>query len=618
MSINELRLISITVNIICMLLCILLAFLYFPRKKILTKENSVYSALLICNIICLIVELLFYLNAYNKNEIIINIMEKLYYSFNSVWIFLHTIYILVVINNDIKSKFLNLLKTKGLVITFLIFIPIIIFILPVNHIFEENILIKSTGPASNFMFLWCIILIFFNILLVLIFSKKIKKSKGIPLMVFVLLLVVEMLMGIFGIQLLLITFPMTINSFLMYFTIENPDVKMIEQLNVAKDQAEKANQAKTEFLSNMSHEIRTPLNAIVGFSECMLSAPDLSDETKGFAKDIVDSSQNLLEIVNGILDISKIEANKMEIIQKEYNPREVFNSLTKLVYPRIKEKPIEFKVNISPDLPGILKGDMGKVKQVVLNILTNAAKYTDEGEIEFTITCVNRTDIKRSALYIAVKDTGRGIKKEDINKLFNKFERMDEDRNTTIEGTGLGLAITKSLTEMMGGKITVSSNYGEGSTFRIYLEQEIISMEIPETDDEEIVIDYNKNKGKRILIVDDSKINLKVANQILKPYDFNIKLVESGYEALELLESGTFDLILMDIMMPKMNGIETLRRLKEMDGFNIPVVALTADAIEGTEEKYKNAGFNAYLSKPIDRYELDRVLNKFLGGKENE
>lgn len=618
MSINELRLISITVNIICMLLCILLAFLYFPRKKILTKENSVYNALLICNIICLIVELLFYLNAYNKNEIIINIMEKLYYSFNSVWIFLHTIYILVVINNDIKSKFLNLLKTKGLVITFLIFIPIIIFILPVNHIFEENILIKSTGPASNFMFLWCIILISFNILLVLIFSKKIKKSKGIPLMVFVLLLVVEMLMGIFGIQLLLITFPMTINSFLMYFTIENPDVKMIEQLNVAKDQAEKANQAKTEFLSNMSHEIRTPLNAIVGFSECMLSAPDLSDETRGFAKDIVDSSQNLLEIVNGILDISKIEANKMEIIQKEYNPREVFNSLTKLVYPRIKEKPIEFKVNISPDLPGILKGDMGKVKQVVLNILTNAAKYTDEGEIEFTITCVNRTDIKRSALYVAVKDTGRGIKKEDINKLFNKFERMDEDRNTTIEGTGLGLAITKSLTEMMGGKVTVSSNYGEGSTFRIYLEQEIISMEIPETDDEEIVIDYNKNKGKRILIVDDSKINLKVANQILKPYDFNIKLVESGYEALELLESGTFDLILMDIMMPKMNGIETLRRLKEMDGFNIPVVALTADAIEGTEEKYKNVGFNAYLSKPIDRYELDRVLNKFLGGKENE
>jgi CheY-like chemotaxis protein len=217
-------------------------------------------------------------------------------------------------------------------------------------------------------------------------------------------------------------------------------------------------------------------------------------------------------------------------------------------------------------------------------------------------------------MYISVKDTGRGIKKENINKLFNKFERLDEDRNTTIEGTGLGLAITKSLAEMMGGKVTVQSTYGEGSTFRVYLEQEIISMDIPEGNTEEIEIDYNAHPGKRILIVDDSKMNLKVANQIMKPYNFNIKLVESGYEALEVMESQTFDLILMDIMMPKMNGIETLRRLKNIDGFNIPVVALTADAIEGTEEKYKNAGFDDYLSKPIDKHELDRVLNKFLGG----
>ena len=171
---------------------------------------------------------------------------------------------------------------------------------------------------------------------------------------------------------------------------------------------------------------------------------------------------------------------------------------------------------------------------------------------------------------------------------------------------------------MMGGKITVSSKFGEGSTFRIYLEQEIISMDIPESSTEEIEIDYSTHNGKRILIVDDSKINLKVANQILKPYNFNVKLVESGYEALELMESQTFDLILMDIMMPKMNGVETLRRLKKMEGFDIPVIALTADAIEGTDEKYLNAGFDGYLSKPIDRYELDRALKKFLGGNKNE
>jgi len=194
------------------------------------------------------------------------------------------------------------------------------------------------------------------------------------------------------------------------------------------------------------------------------------------------------------------------------------------------------------------------------------------------------------------------------------FVCLDEDKNTTLEGTGLGLAITKRFVEMMGGKIVVQSKYGEGSNFRIYLEQEIVSMEIPEDKSEEIEIDYSLHTGKRILVVDDSKINLKVATQILKPYNFNIVTAESGFEAIDLAQSQTFDLILMDIMMPKMNGVETLRRLKEISGFDVPVVALTADAIEGTDEKYINAGFNDYLSKPIDRYLLNKVLNKYLGG----
>ena len=447
--------------------------------------------------------------------------------------------------------------------------------------------------------------------------KNITQKKFFPLIAFIIIGTIIMIIQKINPALLLITFGEAYITFLMYFTIENPDVKLINQLNIAKEQAEKANRAKTEFLSSMSHEIRTPLNAIVGFSDCMLSSNNLQ-ETKEFAKDVVDASNNLLEIVNGILDISKIEANKMEIIEKEYNPREVFASLAKLIAPRIKEKAIDFKINITEDLPGVLRGDMGKVKQIILNLLTNAVKYTDKGEINFTVTCINRLNTQTCLIYIAVKDTGRGIKKENMDKLFNKFERIEEDKNTTIEGTGLGLAITKRLTEMMGGKITVNSKYESGSVFRIYLEQEIVSMEVPLNSNEEIEIDYNANPGKRILIVDDSKINLKVANQILKPYQFDVVLAESGYEALELMESKTFDLILMDIMMPKMNGVETLRRLKEIEGFNLPVIALTADAIEGTDEKYLKAGFDAYLSKPIDKYHLDKVLKKFLGGKIDE
>lgn len=600
--------------------CILIGLLYVSKKKIKNKENSVYDALLICNTICLALELIFYLTSFtNKNDLFVSVVEKFYFAANSVWMFLHFIYILVISYSEQRTIFKNWSTQKKKIFTLLLLflIPLLVIILPVKNIYDNGYLIGSTGASTYFTFFICFILTFLDLVIVLINIKSIKKNKVAPLFVFILLIFIELLSNALGFKLLLMTLPMTLVCFLMYHTIENPDVRMIEQLNIAKDQAEKANRAKTDFLSNMSHEIRTPLNAIVGFSECMVDSNDLK-ETKGFAKDIVDASHNLLEIVNGILDISKIEANKMEIIPKEYNPREVFNSLCKLIAPRINNKPIEFKFNLSPDLPGILKGDMGKLKQIVLNILTNAAKYTDEGEIIFNVNCINRTDTNTALLYISVKDTGRGIKKEHLEKLFTKFERLDEDKNTTTEGTGLGLAITKSLVEMMGGRISVQSKYGEGSTFRVYLEQEIISMEIPKEASEEIEIDYNIHNGKKILVVDDSKINLKVAGQILKPYNFNIVNAESGYEALELAETGTFDLILMDIMMPKMNGIETLRRLKQIPGFDVPVVALTADAIEGTDEKYKNAGFDDYLSKPIDRYLLNKILNKYLGGKENE
>ena len=292
-----------------------------------------------------------------------------------------------------------------------------------------------------------------------------------------------------------------------------------------------------------------------------------------------------------------------------------FNDLTKLIIPRIGEKPIELKTNFSKDIPAILYGDKGKIKEIITNLLTNAVKYTEKGLIVFSVSCINDKNI--SKLVISVEDTGRGIKPEKIDKLFTKFNRLEEDRNTTLEGTGLGLAITKNLVEMMGGKIVVQSKYGSGSKFTVYLKQKIVS--INKVTVKEGKIDENLDNqsleyfNKKILIVDDNKLNIKVATRLLTPYKVEIDTCESGITCLDKIKQGNkYDLILLDDMMPKLSGVETLKELKKEKEFNIPVIALTANAINGMREKYLSDGFNDYLAKPIDKLELRRVLNEYL------
>ncbi len=596
---------------------IILMHNFFSKERIDNLETKIYKYILLISTVGLTLDIItsiLYNNGINYDNIFYVMASKLIFIYFIIWFLLFSFYIKSISLTNTEKKEEKLSKTFYIFILIFILISPFILILPINYQIIRNVIIPQGIPVF-LTYGICFCLILYSLYTTIRYHKNIAKNKIKPLYAFVILLIINFFIQRFFPQAFLINFLLSLTTIIMYFTIENPDVKMIKALNAAKDQAEKANRAKTDFLSNMSHEIRTPLNAIVGFSECMLDSNDLK-ETKEYAGDIVDASKQLLEIVNGILDISKIEANKVEIIPKNYNPREVFDGLRKLILPRIKEKPIEFKMNFSPDLPGILRGDVSKVKQVILNILTNAAKYTDKGEIIFNVNCINRLDTKTCLMYISVKDTGRGIKKDKLETIFGKFERIDEDKNTTTEGTGLGLAITKGLVDLMGGRITVFSKYGEGSTFRVYLEQEIINMEIPqkENNDDEEIIYYNYN-NKKVLIVDDSKINLKVAETLMKPYNFNIDTAINGLEAIEKVNNQKYDLIFMDIMMPKMNGVETLYKLREHEDFTTPVIALTADAIEGTDEKYLNMGFNSYLSKPIDRKLLNKVINKYLGGK---
>ena len=403
----------------------------------------------------------------------------------------------------------------------------------------------------------------------------------------------------------------------MYFTIENPDIKMIEQLNQAKDAAIKANQAKSDFLSSMSHEIRTPLNAICGFSNSLLENDGVSEEAKVDVKNIIMASDSLLDLVNGILDISKIEANKLEIIETNYNFYKIFDELVLLTKARIGDKPLDFKYSYDESIPKYLYGDGMRVKQVILNLLTNSVKYTKEGFVDFRVRSVIKDNIVR--LIICVEDSGIGIKQENIEKLFTKFERLGVEKETTTEGTGLGLAITKKLVEMMGGKVSVQSIYGQGSLFTLSIDQKIVSGnelekllkdEATEVKASDEVVDAS---GKKVLVVDDNQLNLRVAERLLKAYKCDIECVSSGSECITKIVNGeNYDLILLDDMMPKMSGSETLIKLKEIDNFNIPVCVLTANAITGMREEYLSKGFNDYLSKPIVKEELNRVTKRYL------
>ena len=586
---------------------LLLCFAYLLKKRFPLIENKVYSVMLIISvfdsIIVTILQYIAYKYGVTNMQMIISILNKI--DFSLLIFFLNGIflYILFITHNYPKDKSYKILNTFIGINSIL---TIIIFFLDVNVINTNNNF-SVDGSAANLTYLVCGIYIFSAIVVAL---KNIKKAdrRYIPILGIAILSIILMLLYIIDPYLIIISISLTFFDYLMYFTIENPDVKMIEKLNILKNQADKANMAKSEFLSSMSHEIRTPLNAIVGFSES-LKEESLSKEAMEEVDDIISASSTLLEIVNGILDISKIEANKIEIVDNEYDISKVLKELVNLTKVKIGAKPIDLKVNIAKDLPQYLYGDQLRVKQVILNLLTNAAKYTDSGVINFDVTSVIANDSCR--LIISVKDTGRGIKKENIDKLFTKFERLDVELNTTTEGTGLGLAITKSLVEMMNGKINVQSEYKKGSIFVVQIPQKIsqLSKIKTTTSSSEIVNDVSY-KDKKILIVDDNKLNIKVARRALKDFDFIIDEAYDGLECLEKVKNNQYDLILMDIMMPNLNGEETLKKLKEDHNFNTPVLALTADALETSKDKYLNEGFIDYISKPFNKEQIKEKLDK--------
>ncbi len=588
----------------CLVFSIILIIIFRLKTQKYDGETLIYSILGFANCIGISLEMeSIYLSIYEPSSLFCRIVLRLYFSYIVIFNTLLLCYVFDIYKTEFNSKKYSILKY--LVVFFSFGFIVFNCFLP-----YECFPGYATGTAVKAIYIYSVFCFGTLLVSMVVNRKNLRIKKIFPI------LFMSFIKGL--LSLLQRNYPdMTISTavdflvvFLMFHTIENPDLRIAELEKKAASAADKANRAKSEFLSSMSHEIRTPLNAIIGFSEFILETDDIN-EAHNQAKDVINASQILLETVNGILDISKVEAGKLEIVEDNYNLMELLDNTVKMAKARLGDKPLDFRVHFAPDLPDSLYGDKGNIQKVLINLLTNAIKYTNEGYIDYSVQCT-KTD-NHCRLIITVKDSGIGIKKENIDKLFTRFQRFDEKNNGTIEGTGLGLAITKQLVEMMGGNIVVSSIYGEGSNFTVALDQKLSLTHVaPKTTitDSPVGIDFS---NKKVLVVDDNNLNLKLAERLFLKYNCHIKTVKSGFECLDLITAGNkFDLIFLDDVMPKMLGSETLVRLKKTEGFNTPVVALTANAVSGMREKYLLLGFDDYLAKPIERNELDVILKKYL------
>lgn len=604
----------------CFVIMLFLNSVYLSTRRRRTREHKIYVAMLLATLIYLVVDVasIYTVNHMNTVPIWLNdISNKLFLSSILVVLYIVFIYIIELIDQDRP-----IFNTKYKWIKWPPLVPILlIFLLPISYVQtpQGN---YASNHACDITYLTCTYYFIMSLVLLIRYHADVNvKKRNIIALALATEIVVCVIQYLYP-SLLLTSLGITLLCLAFFLTVENPDVHLVECLKEEKLKAEKANQTKSNFIASVSHEIRTPINGVIGMNE-MILRESKEENIREYAVNIKSAAQTLLSIINDILDLSKMESGKMEIKSVEYELGSLINDVYHMITDKAKAKGLTLQIQVDKNLPAVLYGDDVRIRQILMNLLSNAVKYTKTGTI--TLKVDGRMDAKAVALSFSVSDTGIGIKKENMSKLFEAFERLDEIKNRNIEGTGLGLAITKQLLELMGSRLMVQSVYGEGSTFSFCLEQRIVDRR--ELGDFDAIINKKSRENyvyqaslyapkSKILLVDDNEINRKVFVALLKETGVQITEGDCGQACLNAVRKEHFDIIFLDHMMPDMDGMETFRKFKELGRENLcartPVIIFTANASTGAKEIYLREGFNGFLSKPVVPAKLERILRKWL------
>lgn len=599
---------------------VLLTIMYFSKQRLNALENKIYGWLIICNLIGVVLAISCYYTILNMEavpilNIIISKMLLLYYL---AWISIFTIYVFVVSHDNKNNSSVD--KNRHFRIVYRIFtvlffvIGIIVWFLPL-YFYREGSVVYSYGPSANLLYIAIPLYITSFLIYMLKNLKTLKNRKYLPLFAFILIGTIVMIIQKLNPGLLLMTAMETFVTFLMYFTIENPDIRMIEELNRAKNLSEKYNNDKSIFLFNFTQQIKPVLNNIVQLSDESKNESDVNI-LKDNLLSINDKSNRILNILNNVFDVSTINSNNIKVIENEYRVNLLLNEIILKNKPLIEEKGLEFRINLDEGLPEALYGDYIKLKQILNALLSNSIKYTEKGFIELTVNSIIKYDVCR--MIINIEDSGIGLRSEEVDKLFLKNKNKDELEDVNFDDNEITLEIIKKMVNLIGGTIMVKSVKGEGSKFTVVIDQRIV-----EDQNNKTLEDFERYKKIQldklnVMIVDDEEKNLEVLSKKLSSDRVNIVTVNGGQLCLEKIRNKEkYDLILIDDVLNKLSAGDTERKLKQIKDFNTPVVVISDSDDPVTKSMYLQTGFNGIITKPIKKKDFEKLVDDIIEKNDN-